>query len=109
MTHEINENSTSYLTVTALDGDGNPAQPDSATYDVIDIKSVTKIKNGEELTFTEGEVIITLDKEDAQIVDQKNRQERRLVSIHIVYGDKDELHDEYTFMVNNLHNLHDLG
>ena len=107
MTPIINEKSTSYLTVIALDQAGNPAQPVSGTYCVIDTDSGTKIKDGEALTFTDGQVIITLDKEDATILDQSKKKERRVVTISIVYGDDDELHDEYVFNVKNLYNLID--
>lgn len=101
----VNEKSTSYLTVTALDAEGAAAQPTSATYDVIDIASGEKIKDGETLVFTDGSVIITLDKEDATIIDQSCRKEKRIVAVHIIYGDNDELHDEFNFYVINLTNL----
>ena len=101
----INERTTSYLTVTALDADGNPAQPASATYSVMDKESKKDIKENLPLTFVDGVVIITLDIYDAQILDPNNKREYRRVSIDIIYGDDDELHDEYLFTVANLHNI----
>ena len=101
----VNEKSTSYLTVTALDAEGVAAQPTSATYDVIDTVSGGKTKDGETLVFTDGSVNITLDKEDATIIDQSCIKEKRIVAIHLIYGDNDELHDEFSFYVRNLANM----
>jgi len=98
----INENSTSYLTVTLLDKDGDAAQPTSATYDLVDEISGTKIKDGVALVFVLGVKEITLDVDDAQIVAQTNKQETRKVTIHAIYGADDELHEDYRYVVKNL-------
>ena len=100
--HEVNEDSTSYLTVTLLGKDDAPAQPISATYDLVDMDSETKIKDGESLTFVDGVVEITLDKEDAQIFSQANKREHRKITIHAIYGAADELRDDYLIGVLNL-------
>jgi len=101
----INERTTSYLTVTALDADDIPAQPTSATYTVMDRESTMVIKENIPLTFVDGVVIIKLDIYDSQIIDPNNKREYRRVSIDIIYGDDDELHDDYLFTVANLHNI----
>lgn len=98
----IDQDSTSYLTVTLLDKDDVAAQPTSATYDVADVISSTKIKDGVALSFSSGVVEITLDVDDAKIVDELNNYERRKVTIHAIYSGTDELHAEYEFRVKNL-------
>ena len=101
----INERTTSYLTVTALDKDDNPEQPESATYSVMDKETKEMIKTEQPLTFVEGVAIITLDVHDAQILNPENKKEYRRVAIDIVYGEDDELHDDYVFAIANLNNI----
>lgn len=98
----VEENSSSYLTVTLLDKDDAPAQPTSASYDVVDDTADTKIKDGVALTFVDGVVEITLDKADAKIIDDTSKYEERTVSIHAIYASEDELHAEYLYRVRNL-------
>ena len=98
----VEENSSSYLTVTLLDKDDAAAQPTSASYDIVDDLSDTKLKDGVALTFVGGVLEITLDKADAKIIDSTSKYEERTVSIHAIYNTDDELHGEYRYRVRNL-------
>jgi hypothetical protein len=101
---EVNENSTAYVDVTFLDGDGVAAQPSTAAYDLVDEKSGTSIKNDQPLTPTAGVVTITLDKTDNAILSAEGNGELRRLTVHATYGGggNDEVHDEFFYRVKPL-------
>lgn len=101
----VNENSTAYISVTFYDKDEIAAQPSSATYDLVDENTGDVLRDNVTLSPTGGIVEITLTKADNVIIDATRTFEHRRLTVHGVYGADDEIHSEYVYEVENLHEV----
>jgi hypothetical protein len=97
----INEGSTGYLAVEFLDKAGAASVPSSISYRIDDVISMDEILDDTTVTAA-AEIEITLGPSVNVIVDQKNRRERRLVTITATYGADDALVKEYEYDVKNI-------
>jgi len=100
-TNEVNEDSTAELTVTFLDAQGLPATPSSAALRIDCLTTGTAIQAETALSVA-STVTITLGPSRTVIVNEKNAQERRLVTIRAVYGDDDAIVEQFEYFVKNL-------
>lgn len=101
MTDEVNEKSTSYLSVTFKDKAGAAAAPASATYRIDCITTGTAIKGDTALT-PAGTVEIAITPNENRIVTPGNARERRRVTVTATYGATDSVSDEFDYDVVNL-------
>jgi hypothetical protein len=100
----INEQSTAYLSVSFYDKSGVLAIPTSASYRIDCITNGVEVKD--DTALTPGTTIeITLSSYDNEIIDGDNATEKRRVTVSAVYGDGDECHNHYDYLVKNLSGL----
>ena len=97
--HKVNEQSTAYVAVTFYDKDGVTADPNSATYDLVDVISGERLKDGVVLSTVSGVGEIIVDKTDTTLKDATAKEELRRITVHGIYGASDEIHDTYYFQV----------
>lgn len=98
---EVNERTTSYLTVTFKDKAGTAVAPSSATYRIDcattgqAVKPVTALGAG-------AAVEITITPAENAIVNAENVLEIKRVTVVGVYGPTDEVTADYDYLVRNL-------
>ena len=98
----INEETTSYLTVTFLDKNGTPAAPASATWEAIDVESGTVLKTATAITPIAASVEITIEPSVNVMVNEAKHQELRRIIVKALYGASDKVNDQYDYLVKNL-------
>jgi hypothetical protein len=98
---QINERSTRWLTIAFKDRDGAAAVPGSASYRIDCLSTGTEIRADTALP-AGASPEITLTPDDTAIVDDANRTERRLMTVHASFGVDDEINEYYLFDVRNL-------
>lgn len=101
MTDEVNEKSTSYLSVTFKDKAGAAAAPASATYRIDCLTTGTAIKADTALA-PAGSVEITITPTENRIVTSGNARERRRVTVTANYGASDSVSEQYDYDVVDL-------
>lgn len=97
----VNERSTSYLTITFKDKDGNLAAPSSATYQINCMTTGTEIKADTALGGGSS-VEVTISAAENALIDQTNRLERRRVTVDASFAGGQEHHEEFDYYVKNL-------
>ena len=97
----VNEGSMAYLTVTFLDKDGEEDVPDSVSYRIDCESNDQEVRD--DTAVTPGATIeIPLTSADNAIIDPAHNLEKKVVTITAVYGEDDEVSDEYKYQVKNL-------
>lgn len=96
----INEESSSYLTITFYDKDNVEAAPTSATYQVHDEATET-VMLAETAMSAGASVEIEMTPEINTIVNDENTVETRVVTIMALYG-SEAINEEYKYKVRNL-------
>jgi hypothetical protein len=97
----VPEGSSSYVTVTFKDKDGNLAVPLSVTYSTYCNTTGTAIKTNVALT-PASSIVITLNALDNAIIVQSNSSEEKVLTVKSNYGVNDNANDEYVYQVKNL-------
>lgn len=96
----VNEESSSYLTITFYDQDGVEAAPSSATYEVHDDASETEML-AETALPAGSSVEVEMTPAANAIVNDENPVETRVVTIQALYG-SEAINEEYKYKVRNL-------
>ena len=97
----VTEGSTSWLTLSFFDEDGNPATPPSARYRIDDVSSWTEIKATTTFIPTEVTYTIKSTPSENRIIDDSRMNEQRLVTVEWTDG-VNERTDYYEYYVINL-------
>jgi len=101
VTDTVNEGNAAWLTAQFQDKDGALAVPTSATYRVDDLTTGAAVRASTALPAA-SEVEIALDATDTALQNEGNMQERRRVTVTGVYGDGDQVSEQFDFLVKNL-------
>jgi len=97
----VNEQSSAYLTVTFLDGNGAAALPQSVTYKVTDVSTGAVIRGSTAASLGTTTTIL-LNSTDTAMVNTSNSEENHAVTVTADYGSGDYARDEFIFTVVNL-------
>lgn len=97
----VPEKTTSYVTVTFRDKNGNLAVPVSARYRVDDKKSGAEIRTWTALGAASS-IEITMNADDNTIYDADQPYETRVVTVEATYGSSDLLTETYEYQLRNL-------
>jgi hypothetical protein len=97
----VNEETTSYLTVTFYDKNGDPAAPTSATWEAIDLKSGAVLQ-AETALSPASSIEITIPSSVNEIQDNTKEEEIRRITVIGVYGADDKVTQQYDYRVINL-------
>ncbi len=100
----VNENSTSYLTVTFYDESSEPVTPDSITWKVHDKSTGTELQPATSVPVgTSVELVIspTINR----ILNSIHKEETRVVTVETTYGSTQQFNADYEYSVKNLRHL----
>jgi hypothetical protein len=97
----VNEGTTAYLTVEFTDKNGAAAAPSSISYRIDCETNDEQVRDDTPVT-PGTSVEITLTSGDNEIIDGSHSLEKRVVTITAIYGEDDEVSDEYKYQVKNL-------
>ena len=98
----INEKTTSYLTATFLDKDGNQVAPASMTYRIDCLTTGRSVRASTDVGTPAAAQLITLTSDDTAIIDATNDKEVKEVTVIGTYGASDEVTSRYRYVVQNL-------
>jgi hypothetical protein len=97
----IPERSTSWLTIELYDKDGKLETPSSVVYSIMDVAS-KEILVPETNLPSSSVIEVELSPQVNRIVNPKNKEETRRVTVIAYYGDNDSLTGEFDYIVKNL-------
>jgi len=97
----VDEKTAARLRITLLDFDDAQEIPNTVTYEIHDVATLTEIRGATGLT-PAGQIDIILMSADNAIIDSTLERERRRVTVKADYGSGQELNGEFDYYVRNL-------
>lgn len=97
----VTEKSTAYLTISFYNKAGVLDEPTSISYRIDDVESGQQVRANTSVAAA-NTVEITLNSADNTILNQVGGDEERRVTVTAIYGENDQITDEYIYQVQNL-------
>lgn len=106
---EVNERSTSVVTVAFTDEDGDPVTPDSASYRLDDKQRRTVILDDTSIGSLSTSVDIEITPEQNRILRQRSIYEIRTLTVHYEWTGGKAANSQYRYKVINLYGVNPFG